>query len=407
MRNTLTSLLIALLTIFASCNKDDSSSAKEPEEPTADHTIIMYGCGGGNLDEALLLNLSEVAEYGYSENVNFTALLKFSVDYQDQYPGTRQFTLGEDGFTDVSYSDANFELDNPENLGKFIAEAKASMPAKKYTLIFWNHGDKISADDLPYTKAVCYDDNNAFSSLSIFDIESGLDMAGGVDLVYFDVCLMNMIEYQYQLRDQADYVLGAAHLTNGFGGNYLELMNSLEANADIADAMKQYVPRTGDMWRLMLGTESGFDLTLIDLSYMDQIVGYIGKYADKLIEFREGCKLDEQNELAFYYYNGDSSEGASAARYSAESVALGEDVYYYTEGGVLYTYPYSNYSVDMLDAFAGLTFDEMALQTSVIALKYLFDSAMVVNTTNVESGATCDVFSVGVYNNRKKGHQNN
>lgn len=61
-----------LLMLLAGCGSDDKDEPEPVIEPEADYTVILYGCGGGDLDHALRYNLDQVAASGYSPKVQFT-----------------------------------------------------------------------------------------------------------------------------------------------------------------------------------------------------------------------------------------------------------------------------------------------------------------------------------------------
>lgn len=139
---------------FTACSDDEDptteqSAEPEPEpEPDADYTVMLYGCGGGNLDDALIYNLSQVEGYGYSDKVQFTGLVKFSVPYQTgddaQFQGTRLYSLTPTGMENERIADADYRLDNPDHLASFISDAAERMPAKRYVLVLWNHGSEFT-----------------------------------------------------------------------------------------------------------------------------------------------------------------------------------------------------------------------------------------------------------------------
>ena len=87
-------LLITLCLAAFSCSKNDN-----PEQPDrmAEYTVMLYGCGGGNLDPSLMLNLEEACTAGSTERVQMTAQIKFSVPYQQEsgfeYKGTQRLLL--------------------------------------------------------------------------------------------------------------------------------------------------------------------------------------------------------------------------------------------------------------------------------------------------------------------------
>ncbi|MGL5957314.1 MAG: clostripain-related cysteine peptidase, partial [Phocaeicola sp.] len=211
-RNVLLLLIASLLQVVVSCSHHESA-ADNPKEPTAlaDYTIIMYGCGGGDLDDALLNNLSQVAGHRYSQKVNFTALVKYSAGWQSkpEFSGTRQYDFTKaKGLVDKELFDKDYRLDNPEHISAFIKGAQERMPAKKYILVLWNHGTTFAAEDKPDgpyigNRNLVVDDNTDNSSISIFELEEALKLVGTkMDLVYWDVCLMNQFENNYQIKDQ-------------------------------------------------------------------------------------------------------------------------------------------------------------------------------------------------------------
>lgn len=95
--------LLAVCLTFVSCSDDDNNEAPV-SEPEADYTVMLYGCGGGNLDASLVYNLSQAESYGYTPRVQFTAKVKYSASVQESdeenYGGTRLYTLTEDGLDD-------------------------------------------------------------------------------------------------------------------------------------------------------------------------------------------------------------------------------------------------------------------------------------------------------------------
>ena len=92
-------LLMAAMCVlgFTSCSDDDDigDNPDTPSEELADYTILLYGCGGSNLDEFLLFNLQQIDGMGYNEKVKFTGLVKFSKPYQNDVKrqGTRLFNM--------------------------------------------------------------------------------------------------------------------------------------------------------------------------------------------------------------------------------------------------------------------------------------------------------------------------
>lgn len=318
MGNKIRDLGFALLMClsFMACSSDDDNITPPPTEPDIDYVVMLYGCGGGNLDAELLYNLEQVEGYGYSSKVRFTALVKYSSSFQNQEDlvGTRLYNMTEQGIKGQKVYDSNYRLDNPDHIADFIKSTKERLPAKKYILVLWNHGDEFSLWDQPLgwsdydetTRGVVMDDNctenGITSAISIFELEEGLKRSGTkLDMIYWDVCLMSMIENVYQIKDYTDYVMGAAHLTPGIGGNYAYLMKSLEGHSDVPSAMQEYIPATISYWRDCAG-DDGKDLALLDMSKIDATVADFKAVSDAFIEMKRSFSPGSNNELAFNYF---------------------------------------------------------------------------------------------------------
>lgn len=308
---------------FTACSDDEDptteqSAEPEPEpEPDADYTVMLYGCGGGNLDDALIYNLSQVEGYGYSDKVQFTGLVKFSVPYQTgddaQFQGTRLYSLTPTGMENERIADADYRLDNPDHLASFISDAAERMPAKRYVLVLWNHGSEFTpVYDQPSnwpgssTRGVVFDDNvkeaGLDSHLSIFELEEGLKRSGvHFDLIYMDVCLMNMMENICQIADYTDYILSASHITPGYGGHYGRLMDKLEQHSEVLPAMQEYVPLTVELWK-SLDTNNSYDLSLTDTRMLQPVLDEMRLFTDALIEERNSCQNDAESLELFDYY---------------------------------------------------------------------------------------------------------
>ncbi|MGL5980435.1 MAG: clostripain-related cysteine peptidase [Phocaeicola sp.] len=321
-RNVLLLLIASLLQVVVSCSHHESA-ADNPKEPTAlaDYTIIMYGCGGGDLDSALLNNLSQVAGHRYSQKVNFTALVKYSAGWQSkpEFSGTRQYDFTKaKGLVDKELFDKDYRLDNPEHISAFIKGAQERMPAKKYILVLWNHGTTFAAEDKPDgpyigNRNLVVDDNTDNSSISIFELEEALKLVGTkMDLVYWDVCLMNQFENNYQIKDQTHYILGAEHLTPGAGGEYDKLMTALEKHSEVLDAMKEYIPATIEYWKNVVEEDSplGCDLTLCDMAHMEEAVGAVTNCMDDFIQLYN----DKKGDKDYLSLLGSSEENAFSWR---------------------------------------------------------------------------------------------
>lgn len=286
-------ILMFVVASFVSCTKTEYITVLPEEEvDNSTYTIMMYGCGGSNLDNAMVLNIQEALLAGASERVNFTGQVKFSKRYQieETLAGAQRFVVGEAGATwyepkEVLPSD--LELFNPQNLTDFINWSKEQCPADEYILLLWNHGGAW----LPHhdyegsSRAVIYDDNNNSKGLSLDNLVKGIkDSNTKFKMVYYDACLMGMIEIVTGLNDCTEYTMCASHITPGIGGDYNSLIHHLNTSTNFEKSMKEYCRETVSHWQ---PTGLTLDLMLVNNGKMQPLLDEIKVLSDYMTEIAE------------------------------------------------------------------------------------------------------------------------
>lgn len=284
----LSTIYIGCLLFFSGCT--EYIYIKEDNIDTDTYTIMLYGCGGGNLDDAMQINLTEAIAEGVNERVRFTGQIKYSKEYQKQNPehkGTLRFLLenADDGkIVPSEVLSETLPLHDPQTLADFISWSKKSAPADKYILILWNHGDGWTpGSDSLKTRGVCFDDNlEGMPSLSLDDLINGIKLSDTrFKMIYYDACHMAVIENYAALGQVADYAMGASHTTPGIGGDYSSLINNLTYSSDFEQAMTDYCNDVICHWDI---SQRPYDLGLFDLSYVDEILGGIALLSETINE---------------------------------------------------------------------------------------------------------------------------
>lgn len=281
-----------LLFFIASCTKNEyftvNQVSPEPEVDKSTYTVMMYGCGGGNLDTSMVLNIQEALLAGATDRVNFTGQIKFSARFQQEeaLAGTQRFIVGDAGETwyePVEVLDSGLELFDPQNLTNFINWSKEQCPADEYILLLWNHGGAWTPwDDHITSRAVVFDDVNNNKGLTLNGLVKGIDDSGThFKMVYYDACLMGMMEVITGLTACTDYVMAASHITPGMGGDYNSLIYHLNASTNFEEAMIQYCCETVAHWN---SWEMPLDLMVVDCRKMDRLLGEVKLLATYLEE---------------------------------------------------------------------------------------------------------------------------
>lgn len=297
-RGVLATLIATIVVLLSGCT-EKNYYLMEPEQDTDTYTIMLYGCGGGNLDPSMQVNLQEAIAEGVNERVQFTGQIKYSKEYQAEHPelrGTLRFSLRDAEDEKVVPAEVLSEtlpLYDPETLADYIRWSKQTAPADQYILVLWNHGNGWTPyQDGEKSRAVCFDDNlEGMPPLSLDELVEAVKLSEThLKMIYYDACQMALLENYAGLTEVTDYVLGASHNTPGIGGDYSSLIYNLTQSVNFEEAMAIYC---NDVIRHWEASNEAYDLGLFDLSHMDDVldgVSLLGKTLDDILQIAPGSE---------------------------------------------------------------------------------------------------------------------
>lgn len=282
--------------MLTACFRDDNAVNANSTFPEKDVTIIYYGNGGGNLDASILWNMCQMYEADESsyDKVNIVVQYKHSQNIEDGenrityiekevIPGfkfergtTYRFAVDPEKYyskerPQMQFTDDNIyggkgnnvDIGQADTLCNYIKWAVKNYPAKQYVLVFSDHGGGyMPNDDLPEnltksttasTRGLVYDDSYkskySDSHLSVTGLTRAIREAGiNPALIYFDACLMNNLEYQFELKDLTSYIMASTYLTPGDGGTYGPFINALAKNGATPEAFAEYYTALHKYW---------------------------------------------------------------------------------------------------------------------------------------------------------------
>jgi hypothetical protein len=328
-------LLIAALGIGVISCPNSTGSGGSGEKNS--YTVMFYGVGGATLDFPLLENLNAIIKGGATDKVHVTAQFKFSKEYQtgsnidlegaahalgfSDHRGTLRFHLdpGEGQFTLDEKKDINLPFYKPQNIADFITWSAQKFPAEKYILILWDHGGGwVPAADSPkslsLSRAVVYDDNLDGKAISAVELGQGIQQSGiPIELVYYNACLMNMLENLGELEKVGvHYALAAGHVVWGSGGVYDKFLDRLDQdNSRFPALMQSYCTELVDFWKTI--EPEAAEIAFTDLTKLYYVFEIVKEIADELIKaydlegnnkfFDE--KISKDDAGAPYFYDGD------------------------------------------------------------------------------------------------------
>ena len=308
-------------TVFTACSIDKVDNPVTPPEPEqlAEYTILYYAHGGGNLDYYALSMIADfykanpdaykkvnvVVQYKFSKPQNITEL-KYSFDAFSEDFGNKTIRwtidpaktfMEQASSQDNIYGADNADITCPDSLTNFINWAAQKYPAKKYMLIMNDHGrGYVPHDELPEepatTRGMIYDIGNKGKHFTAKSFHRAVANANvRFETIYLLACLMNNLEYQFEIQDLCDYVIASTYVMPAWGGALYDLPEILsQPNVDIERALDAYCKADVASWDITYSVEGGYpegfpfysDLTVTRTANIAHLGEMMRQFTDRL-----------------------------------------------------------------------------------------------------------------------------
>ena len=337
------------MTALTSCTVDDTPAPSPEPEKLADATIIWYGCGAGNVDQKIMNNFRQFysAKPETFDHVNIVAQYKVSATFYSKLD-ERTLKLMEEDLKDLEkmtdeeledptvvnlydyfklchlqggatyrfavnpnetlrkqllkiepYGEHNCDITCPDSLTNFINWTVTHYPAKKYILVMADHGGGyFPATDLPEestTRGLIYDDghivNNSMKRFSAKSFARAVKNANvRPDGIVLYLCLMNNLEFLYEVKDVTDYMVCSTYTMWENGGALESLADNLASEPDTRQALANFVDANVDSWDNYFykpedpQKPSYYDLTLTETKRLDDLAPVLKEFTDRLVD---------------------------------------------------------------------------------------------------------------------------
>ena len=226
-----------------------------PAAPEAAWTVLVYMGGDNNLERWVTHDLDqELAAVGSSPEVQVVALAD-----RGRHPGTADggwkgarifhVTRGMKATADSAVADwGEADMGSPQTLVDFVTWARAAYPARRYALVFWDHG-------WGWWPGNTMQDVTSNDYLDMEELRGALETVDGVDMAGMETCLGQTIEVQAQFRGLAKALAGSEDSTGYTTFFYPDILNALQARPTMSASELAVVAaksiRTGhDKWSL-------------------------------------------------------------------------------------------------------------------------------------------------------------
>ena len=212
------------------------------------------------------------------------------------------------------YEIADGKVKKVQNLGKKICMTDAkplkeflkwgakNYKADRYMLVLWDHGGGAGAgfghDDVNEA-------NEKHPSITQVDVAQAMDKSGlKYDLVGFDACLMQTMEWAYALEPYADYYLASEELEPGYGWYWTEGFKALgkEPGLDTRELGRILISSYDELYEGDPGEQT---LSLVDLRQIPSVYEKVGA----LLETQDQRLQTDANVFVEFYNNVSASKG--------------------------------------------------------------------------------------------------
>jgi|GEM_PF-879940 len=217
------------------------------------------------------------------------------------------------------------DMGDPAVLSLFISYCKTNFPASHYALILWDHGSGARAPGggVPTSsiKEVNQDDT---SSDGLFLDEVQQAIAGNFDsthklsVLYFDACMMGMVEVAYEFRNLVEYMVGSMQLAwsgEGLLGKYHYFFTNLTGTKDesvispsdmsvlFVNAYKYFI----DNYSL---NNQGATMSVTDLSKISSLAANVNSLAVQIDAAGMQTDIETVRDASVHFYSADDDSVA-------------------------------------------------------------------------------------------------
>lgn len=226
-------------------------------EPVRDWTWMVFINADNNLDEYGVLDQEEMSKVGSSDWMNIITLI-------DRYDGPASYNLIEKNKVTLLRDCGELDMGDWKQLVSFVKETVERFPARRYSLVIWNHGSGWKKKGPNAVKGISYDDhsNNHITTAQLAEAMGEIKglLGRNLDLLCMDACLMQMMEVAWPLRHSCDFILASEETVPGDGFPYHTMFGGLTPGMAIPEMGKVMTKAFYDCYKYDAGGYGGDDL---------------------------------------------------------------------------------------------------------------------------------------------------
>ncbi|MGC8717067.1 MAG: clostripain-related cysteine peptidase [bacterium] len=262
-------------------------------------TFMVYMNGDNSLSSYTTYDLQEMESVGSRNGINIIVQL-------DTYGnnGCWRYMVRQ-GSLDLLAQLPELDSGSPDTLRDFANWAMQNYPAKYYALIIWDHGNGWRRATT--TKGISQDETSN-SIISSVGLKQAINqMTNRINLLGMDACLMSTVEVAYQVRGNADYLVGSEESEPANGWPYNTILSALADNPYMSP--RDLASIIVDRYVASYSSSDVVTQSALDLSRIDSLVSSCDALAQTLISNMSVYKSMIQNAVSHtQHYSGDPNQ---------------------------------------------------------------------------------------------------
>jgi hypothetical protein len=274
-----------------------------PDEWTAPKkwTIMYYNAADNNLLHHLEKNFDDMEQVGSTENMHLVTLFD-----RGEYDCKVHYITPDNEIDKINSPVIDYLGDtntaDPQVLADFISYSMEKFPAEHYALIISDHGGGWQGVVV---------DETSDDKMTAPQVREALSMArektgNKLDVIALDACFMSSAEFAYEIKDEADYMVGSQDIEINGGWNMTDIVSGSN-DADLETGSKNGISLTPEEFAEKIVDDSTTNqekvptLSALDLTQMDKYGRATKEFARTLNEtdtpgsiFKELAKKTEK-----------------------------------------------------------------------------------------------------------------
>lgn len=252
---SLMALTLFLLGIFSGCTPQPRENSQEKP------WCVIFYMEGGERDyfEQAYVNQAAAACWdstaqGWQEKMAMTVLYHPSESWQTkpEWKGTHRYYAQDGKLVKDSTWDSEFISSDVNTLADYLGWARNRYPDHRYVFIPVGHGvGWYPISEPPYSTEHLRDTTLPWHPfITTAQIRDAIALSGGkIEMIYFNMCLMNQVESLAEWMDAARYIVATNNPTPDIGSDYGMLIETLLKEGDFEENMCEFLSWNFSLWK--------------------------------------------------------------------------------------------------------------------------------------------------------------